>query len=108
MGMNYLLMGLIALTIVFNIRVVGIILVLSLLTIPQTIAMLFTNVFKSIMILSVIIGLFGNICGLIVSYILNIPSGASIIFFLVILYVITKLWDLIRGKISNERLDLHG
>ena len=42
---NYLMITLVALTIVFNIKVVGIILVISLLTIPQTIANIFTKTF---------------------------------------------------------------
>ncbi len=87
---NYILISLVALTIVFNIRVVGIILVISLLTIPQTIANLYTKSFTRIIILAILIGLFGTICGLLASYILDIPSGASIIFFLVILFLVLK------------------
>ena len=45
---NYLTMILIALTVVLNIRVVGIILILSLLTIPQATANLYTKDFKKL------------------------------------------------------------
>ena len=45
---EYLLMIFIALTIVFSLRMVGIVLVISLLTIPQITAHLFTNCFKRI------------------------------------------------------------
>jgi zinc transport system permease protein len=83
---KYVMISLIALTIVFNIRVVGIILVISLLTIPQTIANMFVKRFIGIMALSVIIALVGTISGLIISYYFDIPSGAAIIFFLVILF----------------------
>ncbi|MDT8393538.1 MAG: metal ABC transporter permease [Bacteroidales bacterium] len=88
---KYLMISLIALTIVFNIRVVGIILVISLLTIPQTIANMFVKKFIGIMILSVAIALLGTITGLILSYLFNIPSGASIIFFLVILFFLARI-----------------
>lgn len=88
---NYSMMILIALTIVFNIRVVGIILVLSLLTIPQTIANVFTGNFFRIMLLSILFGLAGSISGLFISYYFDIPSGASIIFFLVLMFLIVKL-----------------
>jgi len=88
---NYLLITLIALTIVLNIRVAGIILVISLLTIPQTIANIFSKKFKNIIFLSIAIGLLGSFSGLILSYFLNIPSGASIIFFFVILFIIAKI-----------------
>lgn len=87
---NYLLITLIALTIVVNIRVVGIILVISLLTIPQTTANLLSKNFKSIILLSILISLIGSIAGLIIAFYLDIPSGASIIFTLVMVFVIVK------------------
>ena len=58
MLVNYMLIVLVALTIVLSIRTAGIILVLSVLTIPQNISNLFTNRFSHIMIGSVIIRLF--------------------------------------------------
>ncbi len=97
---KYSLMLLIALCIVFNIRVAGIILVISLLTIPQVTANIYTNDLKKIMLLSILIGLFGTISGLVLSYYFDIPSGASIIFFLVILFGILKGIDSVR-RIKN-------
>ncbi len=91
MFLNYLLIILVALTIVLSIRIAGIILVLSILTIPQNIANLFTNRFGSIMIVSVIIGFAGSFIGLLVSYYLDVPSGATIIFTLVVLYLAARL-----------------
>lgn len=90
MLVNYMLIILVALTIVLSIRVAGIILVLSLLTIPQNTANLFTSNFGRILAWSVIIGFIGALVGLITSYILNIPSGATIIFSLVILYLLAR------------------
>jgi zinc transport system permease protein len=96
---NNLLISLVALTIVLNIKVVGIILVISLLTIPQSIANLFTNEFKNIIILSIVIGLVGALMGLLISYRVNIPSGASIIFSLVMFFIVAKLFQIIKQKI---------
>ncbi len=96
---NYLLITLIALTIVLNIRVAGIILVISLLTIPQTIANIFSKNFKTIIFLSIAIGFVGSMMGLILSYFLNIPSGASIIFFFVLLFIIAKIIKIIQTSI---------
>ncbi len=90
MLVNYMLIILVALTIVLSIRVAGIILVLSLLTIPQNTANLFTSNFGRILAWSVIIGFIGALIGLITSYFLNIPSGATIIFSLVILYLLAR------------------
>jgi zinc transport system permease protein len=88
---NYVIMTLIALTVVLNIRVVGIILILSLLTIPQASANLFTKDFKKLIILSSVIAFIGTMVGLFISYFLNIPSGAAIIFTLVILFALLRI-----------------
>jgi len=98
---KYIMITLVALTIVFNIRVVGIILVISLLTIPQTIANMFVKRFFSIMVFSVLIALFGTISGLILSYLFDIPSGAAIIFFLVILFFAARIMKWIIPKTSS-------
>jgi zinc transport system permease protein len=87
---NYLTMTLIALTVVLNIRVVGIILILSLLTIPQATANLFTKDFKRLLIFSCVFAFIGTISGLFISYFLNIPSGAAIIFTLVIIFALLR------------------
>ncbi len=89
--MNYILISFVALTIVLSIKVAGIILVISLLTIPQVTANLFFKEFRKIVFASVILGFIGSIGGLLVSYYLNIPSGASIIFLLVILFITLRI-----------------
>jgi zinc transport system permease protein len=95
MFINYMLIVLVALTIVMSIRTAGIILVLSVLTIPQNISNLFTNRFSHIMTGSVVIGFFASMLGLILSYYMDIPSGATIIFTLVILYLVARLLKVI-------------
>jgi zinc transport system permease protein len=95
---NALLISLVALTIVLNIRVVGIILVMSLLTIPQAIANLFTKRFDYMMHYSIIFGFLGSVAGLTLSYIYDIPSGAAIIFTLIVLFGIIKILFLLSGK----------
>jgi len=97
---NAILISLVALTIVLNIRVVGIILVMSLLTIPQAIANLFTKQFDRMMIASIFFGFIGSMAGLVFSYFYDIPSGAAIIFTLVVLYGLIKSIFLLRSKLS--------
>ena len=97
-AMKYLLMALVGLAIVLSIRVIGIILVISLMTIPQTTANIFTKKFKTIMVYAVITALIGTLAGLLVSYKMDIPSGASIIFSLVILFIIAKIVKLIQRR----------
>mgnify|MGYP000895813010 CR=1 FL=1 len=87
---KYLTTSLIALTIVLNIRMTGVVLVISLLTIPPNIAMLFTREYNKIVIWAIIAGFAGIITGYATSYFLGIPTGATIIFTLVILWIIVK------------------
>lgn len=89
---NYLTITLIALTVVLNIRVVGIILILSLLTIPQASANLFTKDFRKMLILSSLFAFVGTISGLFISYYLDIPSGAAIIFTLVVIFALLRTY----------------
>ena len=65
---EYTLMMFIALTIVACLRMIGIVLVISLLTLPQMTANLFTYSFKKIIWLSILIGYISCLGGLILSY----------------------------------------
>lgn len=88
---EYILMMFIALTIVSCLRMIGIVLVISLLTLPQMTANLFTNSFKKIIWLSIGIGYLGCLGGLFLSYQLQVPSGAAIIFFSILVYALCKM-----------------
>ena len=88
---EYVLMMFIALTIVACLRMVGIVLAISLLTIPQMTANLFTYSFKKIIWLSIGIGFLGCLGGLFISYHWKVPSGASIIFFSILIYAVCKI-----------------
>ena len=88
---EYVLMLFIALTIVACLRMVGIVLAISLLTIPQMTANLFTYNFKRIIWLSILIGFIGCLGGLFISYHWKVPSGASIIFFSILIYAVCKI-----------------
>ena len=96
--LNYMLILLIALGIVINIKVAGIILVMSMLTIPQNTANLFSNNFKQILIFSVLISFVGTLTGLAGSFWLGIPSGASIIFTLTLFFFAAKLVKIAMNK----------
>jgi zinc transport system permease protein len=99
---TYILKGFLALTIVLSIRLVGIILLISLLTIPPSIANIFTKRFKNIIFISIVIGFIGSLVGLIISYGLNIPSGATIILSLVVIFLLAKILRFLTLKIKRE------
>ena len=85
---EYTLMMFIALTIVSCLRMIGIVLVISLLTLPQMTANIFT---QKIIFLSILIGFLGCLGGLLLSYQLQVPSGAAIIFFSILVYAFCKM-----------------
>jgi len=91
MLINYAIIILVALTIVLSIRTAGIILVLAVLTIPQNIINLYSKRFRVIMFGSILVGLAASLSGLAISYFLNIPSGATIIFTLALFYLVARL-----------------
>lgn len=102
---KYITTALIALTIVLNIRMAGVILVLSLLTIPPNIAMLFTQVYSRIILWSVLAGFAGTATGYIISYFAGIPVGATIIFTLVMIWIIVKIIVLSLSRIKQKKQD---
>lgn len=87
---EYVMMFFIAVTIVLSIRLVGIMLLMSLLTLPQITVNIFTADFKKIVWGSVGIGFLGCVGGLFFSYLFNVPSGAFIILVLVVLFLVAK------------------
>lgn len=89
--LEYLLYVLIAFSIVVLIKVVGIILIIALLTVPPAIAKQFTFNLKNIMITSSILGIIFSLLGLYISYMFHIASGASIVILSVGVYLISVL-----------------
>lgn len=73
------LLGLVALTVVVMIQVVGIILVIALLTLPPAIARWFTTRLHAMMIVSTVLGALFILTGIFISFETDWPSGASII-----------------------------
>jgi zinc transport system permease protein len=100
---NNVLLIMVALTIVLSIRVVGIILVISFLTLPQTTANIFTKDFKKMIGLSVLIGCIGSFAGLMFSYYYNIPSGASIIFSFATIFILARLGKEVWLRVNLKR-----
>lgn len=76
-----LLLVLISLSVVLLMYTVGIILVLSMLALPPTIAALFTQRLSAMMAISVVLNLLFSIGGLALSYRLDWPAGATIALF---------------------------
>jgi zinc transport system permease protein len=87
----FILFTLIALTVVITMRLVGLIMVIALLTIPPAIASLFVKDLKGMMIAAAILGVIFSTAGLFLSYALNLTSGATIIMLSGITYVVALI-----------------
>ncbi|TRX72134.1 metal ABC transporter permease [Carboxylicivirga sp. M1479] len=90
-AIKYVIAVFVAISIVLSIKVMGIILVLSLFTIPASAANLFVKDLKKVMFGSVIISVLGSISGLLMAYFFDLPSGATIIFTLTAIYLILRI-----------------
>jgi zinc transport system permease protein len=77
--LRYLLLTLLALTIVSAIKVVGIVLVSAFLVIPAATAQLVATSMRSMMALSVVFALASVVGGLWIAWVMDLPSGAAIV-----------------------------
>ena len=97
------LIGMLAVTIVLVIQVVGLILVIALLTIPPFIVEKYANSLVQMMAASSLLGAAFTVTGLWFSYRYNLTSGASIIMVSGIVFLVSLLADKIRGAAQKGR-----
>lgn len=88
--LEFVMTALVALTIVGCLHMVGIVLVVSLLSVPQMTAALFVRTFRGMVGLSAVFGYVGCLGGLALSYVANVPSGASIILVSIAIYFVCR------------------
>ena len=85
--LELILLILTALCIVACLRTVGIVMVIALMSIPQTIAAQVFDGFKAVAIASVLVSILACLVGLWLSYTWNIPSGPAIVLVCVVIYL---------------------
>jgi len=86
--LNYLFIILAGITVITSIRLVGVLLISSLLVIPNITAMMFGRGFKKTAIISTIIAVCSVEVGIIFSYIWNIAPGGTIVIVSIIIFLI--------------------
>lgn len=89
-GINLVMMLFVAITIVLTLKLVGIVLLISLITIPPISAALITSRYITMTIYSSLIAVIGMLLGVIISYQTNLPPGASIVTSLSLIYIVIK------------------
>ena len=91
-GLEIGVTALIALCIVLCMKLAGIILVISYLTMPQAIAGMFHKNFTKQLVWATIISCVGSIIGLFASAALKLPSGATIVLCFLLIFLVCYLW----------------
>lgn len=82
-----------ALVVVLGMRLMGTLLISSLIVFPAIIARKLTNSFKGMVILSAILSVVCFIVGMMLSFVLNFPTGASIVAVYLLLLLITTVYN---------------
>lgn len=88
---QFLIALLTALVVVVGMRMMGTLLISSLIIFPAIIAKKFTTSFKGLVIMSAIISIICFIIGIFASFFLNMPTGAGIVFIYIILLIISSV-----------------
>jgi len=89
---NILLTVLTAVTVVLSIKVVGTMLVSALLILPAVTALQISHKFKSALILGSLFSFFSVLIGIILSYMLNIPAGATIVILNAVFFIFSFMY----------------
>lgn len=104
---QFIFIIIVAMVISASMRVVGILLVSALITLPVAISMRLTTGFKQLIILSVVIGEISVIGGLVLAFYMNISPGGVIVVLLVLILAIAMMYQkfkirTIKGDANDE------
>ena len=98
---QFLFIAIVAMVISASMRVIGILLVSALITLPIAIAMRITKGFKQLIILSIILGEVSVISGLFLAFYLDISPGGVIVMILVCILILTMVLQKLKVKVKK-------
>ncbi|MGC8841671.1 MAG: metal ABC transporter permease, partial [Candidatus Sumerlaeaceae bacterium] len=101
--LHYLLLTLLAVTIVISTRLIGIVLVSAFLVLPATTGLLLCARFKTLLVVSVILGTFCTLLGLLASSATDVPAGASIVLVQFIFFLAAMGWKRWKPQLQPHR-----
>lgn len=90
-AIHLVMIGVVAATIVWSIQATGIVLLVSMLTLPAAVANVWTNRFSQLLVLSAVVGAVGAVFGVVGSYLWDLPSSALTVGFLASAFGVSKL-----------------
>jgi manganese/iron transport system permease protein len=106
--LNYLLLVLIAVTIVVSLQTVGVALMLAMLVTPPATAYLLTRRLQGMMVVAAVIGATSGVIGLYLSFYLGLPSGAAIVLVTTVIFLAALLFAPRRGRVWQWRAGRSG
>ena len=77
--LNYLFIVIAGLTVIASVRLVGVLLISSLIVIPNITAMMLGKGFKKTLLISILIAIISVIGGILISYVMNLAPGGTIV-----------------------------
>lgn len=101
--MHYFLMLLLSFSIVVSLRAVGVILVVAMLITPASTALLLSNKFKHVIVLSALIGIVSAISGIFISIIFDFPPGPTMTLVATSCYILAVLFSPSKGLLFSFR-----
>ena len=104
-ALNYLLLVLIALTVVVSLQAVGVALMVAMLVTPAATAYLLTRRLWQMMIIGAAIGAASAVAGLYLSFYVNVASGAAVVLVATGFFVLAFLFAPARGVVWSWRRD---
>jgi manganese/iron transport system permease protein len=102
--LDYLLLGLVGVTIVVSIQAVGIIMVVAMLVTPAATGQLLVDRFWDLVKIAIAVSIVSAVSGLYLSFYLNVASGASIVLVETVLFGLALLFSPKSGWIGGRRL----
>ncbi len=90
----------VALCIVLTIRLVGIMLLMSMISLPQMTAEIFCKRFRTVMLMSVFISVAGCLGGLVLSAYIDVPCSALIVIVLAGMFITGRVYSVVARKLA--------
>jgi zinc transport system permease protein len=101
--LNYLFIVLASITVIASIRLVGVLLISSLIVIPNITAIMFGKGFKKTALISISIAILSVLIGIVISYIMNLAPGGTIVLVSVTAFLATMTAKYLINRIIGTR-----
>jgi manganese/iron transport system permease protein len=96
--MRYLILVIISLSVVTAVQMIGALLSTALLITPAATSLMWAKTLKQAMLAAIGVGIFSGVAGLLLSYHLEVSSGASVVLFCSIMFILSWVFRAIRGQ----------